>query len=80
MNRHFKTIYLFILRDGHWALTEKLTWAFPVGFKVSIYQAHEWFMGNAFGHNGVPMPMPNEPAARTYLLNEAGITECQGDR
>lgn len=77
VSKHFKSIYLSMLRDRAWAMTEKLSWAFPVSYKVSIYQEHEWFVGNAYGISGVPIPLPTEKPLKAFLLNSMVITELQ---
>lgn len=59
-----------------WAITEKLPWSSPVGYKISLYFDSEWVISGFGSLGGVPTYLPTENANKAYLLRFGGITEC----
>jgi len=64
-----------MIRDM-WAITEKLPWTAPTGYKISLYFDSEWVISGFGGLGGVPMCFPTQNANKAYLLRFESIIEC----
>jgi len=64
-----------MIRDM-WAITEKLPWTAPIGYKISLYFESEWFISGFGDLGGVPMYLPTQNANKAYLLRFESIIEC----